>query len=115
MSDSTFAHQESLPKLPIPDLKDTCDNYLEALRPLQTAHEHERTERAVHEFLNTSGPILQEELKQYGKPRSSYIEQFWYDSYLNYDSPSFSTSTPSSSLKMTPPRFNRARSIEQLH
>lgn len=87
MSDSTFAHQESLPKLPIPDLKDTCENYLEALRPLQTPHEHERTERAVHEFLNTSGPILQEELKQYGKPRSSYIEQFWYDSYLNYDSP----------------------------
>lgn len=37
--------------------------------------------------METSGPYLQEELKRYASTRSSYIEQFWYDSYLNYDSP----------------------------
>lgn len=37
--------------------------------------------------METSGPFLQEELKKYASTRSSFIEQFWYDSYLNYDSP----------------------------
>jgi hypothetical protein len=33
----TFAHQDKLPKLPIPDLKDTCHKYLDALKPLSTS------------------------------------------------------------------------------
>ncbi|CEJ94091.1 Putative Carnitine acetyl transferase [[Torrubiella] hemipterigena] len=83
----TFAGQESLPKLPIPELASTCKKYLESLKPLQTPREHAETQFAVQEFLNQDGPELQEKLKSYAQGKTSYIEQFWYDSYLNYDNP----------------------------
>lgn len=72
----TFAHQDSLPKLPIPDLESTCRKYLEALYPLQTPREHEETKAAVQDFLRTDGPQLQEKLKKYASSKTSYIEQF---------------------------------------
>jgi carnitine O-acetyltransferase len=72
----TFANQDSLPKLPIPDLEDTCRKHLEALSTLQTMREHEETKAAVKDFLKTDGPILQEKLKAYASSKTSYIEQF---------------------------------------
>lgn len=72
----TFAAQDKLPKLPIPDLKSTCRKYLAALEPLQGAREHVETERAVQEFLRTDGPELQDKLTSYAGDKSSYIEQF---------------------------------------
>ncbi|KAL7275183.1 carnitine O-acetyltransferase yat1 [Rhizina undulata] len=86
-SGMTYAYQDSLQKLPIPELEDTCRKYLDVVRPLQTAREHEETKAAVKEFMKTDGPELQERLKKYASSKSSYIEQFWYDSYLNYDNP----------------------------
>ncbi|KAK1777862.1 Choline/Carnitine o-acyltransferase-domain-containing protein [Copromyces sp. CBS 386.78] len=83
----TFAHQDNLPKLPIPELESTCHKYLSCLKPLQTHREHAETRRAVQEFLQTDGPELHEKLKKYAEGQTSYIEQFWYDSYLNYDNP----------------------------
>ncbi|KAI9372705.1 Choline/Carnitine o-acyltransferase-domain-containing protein [Aspergillus egyptiacus] len=83
----TFAQQDSLPKLPIPDLESTCRKYVDALAPLQTRKEQEDTRAAVREFLKSDGPVLQEKLQQYATSKTSYIEQFWYDSYLNCDSP----------------------------
>ncbi|KAK7205086.1 carnitine O-acetyltransferase, variant 2 [Myxozyma melibiosi] len=83
----TFARQEKLSKLPIPPLRDTIQRYLDAVKPLQTPREHEDTCAAAHEFIEKDGPELQEKLIQYSSGRSSYIEQFWYDSYLNYDNP----------------------------
>ncbi|EAW07599.1 choline/carnitine O-acyltransferase [Aspergillus clavatus NRRL 1] len=83
----TFANQDSLPKLPIPDLESTCKKYLDALSALQSPREQEDTKAAVQDFLRTDGPALQEKLKNYATSKTSYIEQFWYDSYLNYDNP----------------------------
>ncbi|WEW55858.1 carnitine O-acetyltransferase yat1 [Emydomyces testavorans] len=83
----TFAKQDSLPKLPIPDLESTCKKYLDSLAPLQSPREHEETKAAVHEFLNAEGPELQEKLRLYASSKTSYIEEFWYDSYLSYDNP----------------------------
>ncbi|MCJ1407877.1 hypothetical protein MMC19_001948 [Ptychographa xylographoides] len=105
----TYAGQDSLPRLPIPDLESSCEKYLESLKPLQTPREHKDTINAVHEFLKRDGPILQERLKKYATGKSSYIEQFCasllprtysvsgatlttksgvgYDSYLNFDNP----------------------------
>lgn len=83
----TFAAQDSLPKLPIPELETTVEKYLNALRPLQTPREHSDTRHAVDEFLKTDGPDLQARLKNYAQGKTSYIEQFWYDSYLNFDNP----------------------------
>ena len=105
----TFAAQDSLPKLPIPDLGSTLDKYLRALKPLQSHREHSDTQQAVQDFLGTDGPDLQEKLKSYAQGKTSYIEQFCksscqaptvtylstsfiltcsgYDSYLNFDNP----------------------------
>ncbi|TKA62232.1 hypothetical protein B0A49_10294, partial [Cryomyces minteri] len=83
----TFAAQDKLPQLPIPELESTCKKYLSALKPLQTIREHQHTEDAIQEFLRAEGPDLQDRLKKYATGKSSYIEQFWYDSYLNFDNP----------------------------
>lgn len=72
----TFAAQDNLPKLPIPELKQTCERYLTALEPLQSRHQHADTKAAIEEFLKTGGPELQERLKKYATGKSSYIEQF---------------------------------------
>jgi carnitine O-acetyltransferase len=72
----TFAAQDRLPKLPIPDLDETCRKYLEALKPLQSPREHQDTIAAVNEFKRRDGPDLQERLKKYATGKSSYIEQF---------------------------------------
>ncbi len=72
----TFAHQEKLPKLPIPELSGTMERYLSALKPLQSAREHSDTKHAVDEFLRHEGPELNEKLKKYAEARTSYIEQF---------------------------------------
>ncbi|KAJ5127163.1 mitochondrial carnitine O-acetyltransferase [Penicillium atrosanguineum] len=72
----TFTNQDSLPKLPIPDLEDTCRRHLDALMALQGPREHEESKAAVREFLKTDGPSLQEKLKNYATSKTSYIEQF---------------------------------------
>ena len=72
----TFAGQDSLPKLPIPELENTCKKYLAALKPLQNPREHVDTKVAVQEFLKGEGPYLQEALRNYAAGKSSYIEQF---------------------------------------
>jgi hypothetical protein len=79
----TFAAQDKLPKLPIPDLEATCKRYLASLDPLQNAREHHDSERAIEEFLKTDGPGLQEKLKTYAEGQTSYIEQFCkYSMYI---------------------------------
>ena len=72
----TYAGQDKLPKLPIPELEDTCKRYLDALRPLQSYREQKETEAAVQEFLKRDGRVLQDKLKKYATDKSSYIEQF---------------------------------------
>ncbi len=72
----TFAHQDKLPKLPIPELSTTLKRYLAALKPLQSTREQSDTKHAVDEFLRNEGPDLNEKLKKYAEARTSYIEQF---------------------------------------
>jgi len=72
----TFAAEDKLPKLPIPDLESSCKKYLEALKPLQSPREQADTKAAVEEFLKSEGPELQERLKKYATGKTSYIEQF---------------------------------------
>ncbi|KAI6121053.1 carnitine acetyl transferase [Pisolithus croceorrhizus] len=86
-SSRTFANQDKLPKLPIPPLEDTCKRYLKALRGLQDDREHAATTRAVQRFLEGEGPQLQERLIEWAASRASYIEDFWYESYLLHRDP----------------------------
>ncbi|KAK5096942.1 carnitine O-acetyltransferase yat1 [Exophiala xenobiotica] len=83
----TYAAQDSLPRLPIPDLESSMKRYLEAVEPLQSSKEHEETKAVARDFVQHEGKELQDKLKLYSQDKSSYIEQFWYDSYLNFDNP----------------------------
>ncbi|KAG8682805.1 hypothetical protein FRC08_014713, partial [Ceratobasidium sp. 394] len=83
----TFAGQASLPKLPIPPLKDTCARYLRALEALQDAREHAATKVAVDDFVNRTGPKWDAKLREYAQDKDSYIEEFWYESYLSHSDP----------------------------
>ena len=72
----TFASQDTLPKLPIPELDSSCKKYLAALKPLQSSKEHNDTQHSVDEFLKSDGAVLQEKLKKYASGKANYIEQF---------------------------------------
>lgn len=72
----TYAAQDKLAKLPIPELEASCKRYIAALEPLQSRREHHDTKAAVAEFLRAEGPELHERLKKYATGKSSYIEQF---------------------------------------
>ena len=71
-----LTHQDQLPKLPIPPLEETCNRYLRALVALQDDKEHETTKAAVHEFLITDGPKLQEILKEYASDKQRCVSNF---------------------------------------
>jgi carnitine O-acetyltransferase len=83
----TWEHQDKLPKLPIPPLEETCARYLHALSALQDPKEHARTRAAVDTFLRGDGPRIQQKLIDWAKDKDSYIEEFWYESYLSHSDP----------------------------
>jgi len=72
----TFAAQDKLPKLPIPELDSTLKKYVKVLKPLQGKREQGDTASAVQDFLKGEGPELQARLKKYATGKTSYIEQF---------------------------------------
>ena len=39
--------------------------------------------------MEREGPEIQNKLIKYAENKASYIEQFWYDSYLNFDNRTF--------------------------
>ncbi|KAG0667777.1 carnitine O-acetyltransferase yat1 [Maudiozyma exigua] len=80
------------PRLPIPPLKDTLDRFIKRLEPLQDEKQNSRMRKVVYSPENLDLlESLHEKLINYDKelaqeqPESSYIERFWYDSYLEYD------------------------------
>ncbi|KAI8877492.1 acyltransferase ChoActase/COT/CPT [Backusella circina FSU 941] len=83
----TFQYQDKLPILPIPELEDTIKRYLAVLEPLLSPEELNETASAANEFLEKEGIDLQEKLRTYATDKSSYIEEFWYDSYLQLTDP----------------------------
>ncbi|GAW03660.1 carnitine acetyl transferase [Lentinula edodes] len=83
----TFASQDKLPKLPVPPLEETCRRYLRALEGLQDPEEHTKTKEVVREFLENEGPEIQQKLMDWARTRDSYIEEFWYESYLSHSDP----------------------------
>lgn len=77
--------EPDLPKLPLPKLEDTCKRYLRALEGLQDEDEHARTKAVVKDFLESGeGAKWHKKLEEYNDGVDSYIEEFWYESYLSF-------------------------------
>ena len=72
----TFAAQDKLAKLPIPELENTLKKYRDVLKPLQSKREQDDTAAATQDFLKGEGLELHARLKKYATGKTSYIEQF---------------------------------------
>ena len=47
--------EDSLPRLPVPTLEETCKRYLKSVHPLLNSQEYETTKEAVAEFSKPGG------------------------------------------------------------
>ncbi len=83
---STFAHENSLPRVPLPTLQDSCTRFLEWCAPLLTDEQRAVTEKAVAEFLRAGGPAhtLHTALREFDSTEGvrSWLDRFWPSRYL---------------------------------
>ena len=85
---STYEHQSSLPRLPIPSLEFTLNKFISTVEPLLTPAQLQQTQQIVQDFGKSAGPKLQQILEEYDqegaskKSFGSYIEEFWTEAYL---------------------------------
>ncbi|XP_056272841.1 carnitine O-palmitoyltransferase 1, liver isoform isoform X2 [Pseudoliparis swirei] len=72
-----YSFQNSLPRLPVPSIKDTCRRYLESVRPLMEDEQYERMEGLTKDFEKKLGPRLQWYLKLKSWWASNYVSDWW--------------------------------------
>lgn len=75
ISDRTLVHQESLPKLPVPPLNQTCARYLGSLEPLLCEEEMAHTRKLMKEFLRPGGvgERLQKSLERRARKTENWV------------------------------------------
>uniref|UniRef100_A0A8C1SRQ0 Carnitine O-acetyltransferase a n=1 Tax=Cyprinus carpio TaxID=7962 RepID=A0A8C1SRQ0_CYPCA len=92
-----LAHQEGLPKLPVPPLQQTCERYLAALTPIVDPEELNHTRKLLEEFQKPGGvgERLQKGLEQRGKKMENWLSDWWLQTaYLDYRMPVVVHSSP---------------------
>ncbi|XP_047451892.1 carnitine O-palmitoyltransferase 1, liver isoform isoform X2 [Mugil cephalus] len=72
-----YSFQNSLPRLPVPAIKDTCRRYLESVRPLMDDEQYERMEGLAKDFEKNLGPRLQWYVKLKSWWTSNYVSDWW--------------------------------------
>ncbi|XP_074534501.1 carnitine O-palmitoyltransferase 1, liver isoform isoform X1 [Halichoeres trimaculatus] len=72
-----YSFQNSLPRLPVPAVKDTCRRYLESVRPLMEDEQYERMKGLAKDFEKNLGPRLQWYLKLKSWWASNYVSDWW--------------------------------------
>ncbi|MEQ2157994.1 hypothetical protein GOODEAATRI_007596 [Goodea atripinnis] len=86
----SFAHQEGLPKLPVPPLKQTCDRYLATLEAIVSDEELEHTRMLLQEFLKSGvGERLQKELERRARKTDNWDSNLdlllYYTRYIHVE------------------------------
>ncbi|XP_034978519.1 carnitine O-palmitoyltransferase 1, liver isoform isoform X2 [Zootoca vivipara] len=72
-----YSFQTSLPRLPVPAIKDTVNRYLESVRPLMNDEEFKRMEGLGKDFALNLGPKLQWYLKLKSWWATNYVSDWW--------------------------------------
>ncbi len=81
----TYQFQNSLPKLPLPTLEQTCKLYLQIVAPLLSEQEIYRTQAVVEEFQQESGQKLQQQLEIINRAsKTSYVHDYREESFSEY-------------------------------
>jgi carnitine O-palmitoyltransferase 2 len=111
----TYHFQPSLPRLPIPEVNDTCERFLFSAEPLVSEMEFQEAKDAVQDFLDNHAPALQETLVAKDKiDKSNYVSGPWYEMYLQDRRPLIVNSNPAVGWKNDPNRttqLTRASSL----
>uniref|UniRef100_A0A8C9TX10 Carnitine O-acetyltransferase n=1 Tax=Scleropages formosus TaxID=113540 RepID=A0A8C9TX10_SCLFO len=92
-----LAHQEGLPKLPVPPLRQTCERYLAVLEPLVSEQELEHTRKLMAEFLTPggAGERLQKGLERRAHKMENWLSDWWLQTaYLDFRMPVVVHSSP---------------------
>ncbi|KAK5871236.1 hypothetical protein PBY51_004128 [Eleginops maclovinus] len=81
----SMMHQEGLPTLPVPPLKQTFEKYLTTLEPIVSEEELEHTRQLVKEFLEGGvGDRLQKSLERRARKTDNWLSEWWMQSaYLD--------------------------------
>ncbi|CAP34928.2 Protein CBG17205 [Caenorhabditis briggsae] len=80
--ESTFSHQNSIPSLPLPGLKDTIEKYLKSLSPIDSKEELEHVTSLARGFGDSeNGRKLQNFLELKSSSSKNWLEDWWYDAY----------------------------------
>ncbi|XP_061465917.1 carnitine O-palmitoyltransferase 1, liver isoform isoform X2 [Rhineura floridana] len=72
-----YSFQTSLPRLPVPAVKDTVNRYLESVRPLMYDEQFKRMEGLGKDFAINLGPKLQWYLKLKSWWATNYVSDWW--------------------------------------
>ncbi|XP_016360773.1 carnitine O-acetyltransferase isoform X2 [Sinocyclocheilus anshuiensis] len=86
ISERPLVHQESLLKLPVPPLQQTCVRYLASLEPLISEEEMTHTHKLMDEFLRPGGvgERLQKSLERRARKTENWLTDWWMQSsYLD--------------------------------
>uniref|UniRef100_A0AAQ5XGV8 Choline/carnitine acyltransferase domain-containing protein n=1 Tax=Amphiprion ocellaris TaxID=80972 RepID=A0AAQ5XGV8_AMPOC len=85
IQERSLVHQEGLPKLPVPPLKQTCERYLAALEPIVSEEELEHTRQLVQELLKGGvGERIQKGLERRARKTDNWLSEWWMQSaYLD--------------------------------
>lgn len=83
-----YSYQGSLPRLPLPSLKETMSRYLRSVRPLLDDKDYSRMEKLAEEFQNGIGVKLQRYLLLKSWWATNYVSDWWEEYvYLRGHSP----------------------------
>ena len=82
----TFAAQPDLPRLPVPDLKQTLKRLRESLKPIAWSDsEYSSVLRKIDTFARDQGPQLQQRLLDRASETPHWLEEWWDNiGYLGY-------------------------------
>ncbi|NXK68232.1 CPT1A palmitoyltransferase, partial [Sylvietta virens] len=72
-----YSFQTSLPRLPVPAVKDTVSRYLESVQPLMDDEKFKRMEGLAKDFAFNLGPRLQWYLKLKSWWATNYVSDWW--------------------------------------
>ncbi|AYF77504.1 choline/carnitine O-acyltransferase [Nocardia yunnanensis] len=86
MSESTFAYDEQLPRVPLPTLEESCTRFLHWCAPLLTSDQYAATAAAVEDLLRPDSPArtLHADLERFDRTPGvgSWLDEFWPSRYL---------------------------------
>ncbi|XP_075857827.1 carnitine O-palmitoyltransferase 1, liver isoform isoform X1 [Microcebus murinus] len=113
-----YSFQTSLPRLPVPAVKDTVSRYLESVRPLMKEDDFKRMTVLAQDFAVSLGPKLQWYLKLKSWWATNYVSDWWEEYvYLRGRGPLMVNSNyyAMDLLYVLPTRIQAARAGNAIH